>query len=78
MREKLAVLSSILQANAPDIPLAVLPKYVTSTPEGSRKFATILSQEAKRLLAMDRYERRAVFRRKIAIQALDEVGRSKL
>jgi hypothetical protein len=60
------------KGNAPDVPLAVLAKYVTSTPEGPQKFAIILSQEAKQLLAMDRYERRALLRRKIAIQAFDE------
>ena len=41
----------------------------SSTPQGPNKFATIVSEEAKRLIAMDRYERRALFRREIAIQA---------
>ena len=41
-------------------------------PQGPDKFAIILSEEAKQLLAMDRYERRALFRRRIAIQAFDE------
>jgi hypothetical protein len=71
IRKKVAVICSLLRPNAPDVPLAVLEKYVTSTPEGPQKFATILSQETKRLLAMDRYERRALLRRKIAIQAFD-------
>jgi hypothetical protein len=56
--------------------METLTKFLTSTPQGPHKFATILSQEAKRLLAMDRYERLALFRRKIAIQAFDE-GRRK-
>ena len=75
MRKKVAVICSLLRPNAPDVSLAAVEKYVTSTPEGPQKFAIILSQEAKRLLAMDRYERRALFRRKIAIQAFDEVRR---
>jgi hypothetical protein len=46
----------------------------SSTPQGPNKFATIVSEEAKRLIAMDRYERRALFRRKNAIQAFDEAS----
>jgi hypothetical protein len=51
--------------------MEALAKFVTSTPQGPRKFATILLQEAKQLLAMDRYERRALSRRKFAIRAFD-------
>jgi hypothetical protein len=54
------------------IPLAALGKYLMSMPEGPEKFAIILSQETKRLLAMDWYERRALLRRNSAIRALDE------
>jgi hypothetical protein len=71
--QKMAVIGRLLQRNAPDIPLAALEKYLCSTPEGPQKFAVILLQEAKRFLAMDRYERRATFRRKTAIRALDEL-----
>jgi hypothetical protein len=70
--EKLRFISSLARPKAPDIPLPVLERYLTSTPKGPEKFAIILSQEAKRLLAMDRYERRALSRRKLALQMFDE------
>jgi hypothetical protein len=70
-RKKAALLRFLLQKNAPDLPIANVLKFVTSTPQGPDKLATILSQEAKQLLAMDRYERRALSRRKFAIRALD-------
>jgi hypothetical protein len=57
-RMKMAVLRSFLRPRAPDIPMAALTTFLTSTPKGPEKFATILSREAKQLLAMDRYEHR--------------------
>ena len=75
MRKKVTVMRNLLRTNAPDMPMAALVKFVTSTPQGPHKFATILSQEAKQLLAMDRYERRALSRRKFAIRAFDEARR---
>ena len=74
-RAKLKRMCRVLRPNAPEVSMAALTKFLTSTPQGPDKFATILSQEAKRLLAMDRYERLALFRRKIAILALDEARR---
>jgi len=70
-REKMAVLRSLLRKNAPDLPVENVVG-LNSTPQGPHKFATILSQEARQLLAMDRYERRALSRRKSAIRAFDE------
>jgi hypothetical protein len=40
-------------------------------PEGAQKFATILSDISNELTAMDRYERRALSRRNLAIRAFD-------
>ncbi len=73
MRKKAKV--RVLGGEVPGMTPAGMRKYVTSTPEGPRKLATILTQEARQLLAMDRYERRAVLRRKIAIRAYDEARR---
>src|SRR6516225_3090837 len=68
MKEK--VLDAILRRNQLDISMETL-KFATSTPQGPDKLATILSGEAKKLLAMDRYEQRALARRKFAIRAFD-------
>ena len=69
---KLRLLPRLVGPNAPEISIDTLTKFLSSTPQGPNKFATIVSEEAKRLIAMDRYERRALFRREIAIQAFDE------
>jgi hypothetical protein len=47
-------------------------EFLDSKPEGPLKLAMILSDKARQLLAMDRYERRALSRRKFAIRAYDE------
>jgi hypothetical protein len=68
---KLALFRYLPQKNAPDRLGENVLQIVNSPPQGAHKFATILSQEAEQLLAMDRYERRAVSRRKFAIRAFD-------
>jgi hypothetical protein len=73
-RMKLKVIGRLLWSEAPDASTKDLVKFVTSTPQGPHKLATILSQ-AKELLAMDRYERRALSRRKFAIRAFDAARR---
>ena len=64
----------ILRPNPPDMSKEAR-EFATSTPQGPDKLATILSGEAKKLLAMDRYERRALSRRKFAVRAFDEARR---
>jgi hypothetical protein len=68
VREKLTVIRQLLRPNAPDVPLEALTKYLTRVPEGPQKFALILAQELQQLSAMDRYERRALSRRKFAFR----------
>jgi hypothetical protein len=72
---ELKVICRLLGSKAPDMSMEALEKLVTSTPHGPHKLATILSEEAKRLLAMARYERRALSRRKFAIRAFDAARR---
>jgi hypothetical protein len=73
MRMKVKILRAFLRPNPPDISMEAL-EFATSNPslEGPVKLATILLEEAKKLLSMDRYERRALSRRKFAVRAFDE------
>ena len=51
--------------------------FLDPKPEGPSEFATILMDKACQLLAMDRYERRALSRRKFAIRDFDEARSNK-
>src|SRR5262249_17345407 len=70
VRMKVKVLRALLRPNPPDISLETL-EFASSTPQGPDKLAAILSGEAKKSVAMDRYERRVLARRKFAIRAFD-------
>jgi hypothetical protein len=70
-RMKFRLLCSLVKPNAPEIDIAALSEIVTSTPQGDEKLAIILTQEAKRLQALDRYESRAQSRRNRAVQQFD-------
>jgi len=66
----LRLLRRLLGKNPRDLSLDAV-EFLTSTLEGPQKLATILAEEAKQLLAMGRYERRALSRRKFAVRAFD-------
>ena len=69
-------ISRLMRASGTDAvlppPLAQLADHVMHwKPQGAEKFAYILSDLSHQLLAMDRYERRALSRRKFAVRAFD-------
>lgn len=77
---ELKVLSRYLRSQWPrkpntpkvaEVSMAELDMILAPPPQGASKVAAILDLESKKLLAMDRYERRTLSRRKLAIRALD-------
>jgi hypothetical protein len=71
------LLGKLLKPNGADISIAALTNILNSTPQGEDKLALILSQEVKRLEALDRYERRALSRRSVAVQIFDRAAACK-
>jgi hypothetical protein len=77
VRAKVRLLRSLLRANAPETSMEALTNILSSTLQGDDKLALIVSQEAKRLKALDRYERRALSRRNLAVQVFDRANACK-
>jgi hypothetical protein len=76
LREKMKMVVRCLRITGPFTPM---PDHVLELlyawPVGPDKFATILMDMVHQLFVLDRYERRALSRRKLAIRALDEAKR---
>ncbi len=68
---KFALIRRQLNGKGPEISLPTLGHYLNSTPAGPQKLATIIFDETNKLNALERYERRALSRRKVAIRKLD-------
>jgi hypothetical protein len=73
LRAKIKTVIGCLRTTGPFTPMPdhVL-ELIYSWPEGPDKFATILTDMVHELFMLDRYERRALSRRKLAIRALDQ------
>jgi hypothetical protein len=69
VRARQAAIRKFLRSNVLDT--TAMAQFATTTPQSVDRFALILSQDVKHLLAMNRYEQRTLSRRKFAIRALD-------
>ena len=73
-RKKAALIRILRRFDSTPMPDNVM-EVLNSKPEGPHKFATILADKTRQLLALDRYERRALSRRKFALRAFDVAGK---
>jgi hypothetical protein len=77
LRTKVALAVRRLRRYGPSTPMPDdVMEFLNSKPEGPYKLATVLADKTRQLLALDRYERRALSRRKFAIRAFDAACRS--
>ena len=73
-RKKLAAVFRCARTFGPLTPVPDdVVKFLNSKTEGPYKFATILADKTRQLLVLDRYERRALSRRKRAMEDFDTV-----
>jgi hypothetical protein len=72
-RQKVTLLCALLRRDSELTLPPELESFIAATPQGFDKLALILSQEANK--AFDRYERRARWRLKLAVQVFDDAQR---